>query len=31
MHVCDSKDRHGPLLGFAPTTWAAFLTYASAS
>lgn len=31
MHVRDSKDPHGPLLGFAPTTWAASLAYASAS
>ncbi|MFC9943496.1 DUF397 domain-containing protein [Streptomyces pratensis] len=27
--VRDSKSVPGPLLGFTPTTWAAFLTYAS--
>ncbi|MEV7105679.1 DUF397 domain-containing protein [Streptomyces atroolivaceus] len=27
--VRDSKSIPGPLLGFTPTTWAAFLTYAS--
>lgn len=29
VHVRDSKNARGPLLGFAPTTWDAFLTYAS--
>ncbi|MGW0789678.1 DUF397 domain-containing protein [Streptomyces sp. NPDC002911] len=27
--VRDSKSLSGPRLGFTPTTWAAFLTYAS--
>ncbi|MFF4247275.1 DUF397 domain-containing protein [Streptomyces sp. NPDC001822] len=29
VHVRDSKNTRGPFLGFAPTTWDAFLTYAS--
>ncbi|WP_329036709.1 DUF397 domain-containing protein [Streptomyces sp. NBC_00178] len=29
VHVRDSKNARGPLLEFAPTTWDAFLTYAS--
>ncbi|MFE1190596.1 DUF397 domain-containing protein [[Kitasatospora] papulosa] len=31
VHVRDSKDVRGPHLGFAPTTWEAFLAYASAN
>ncbi|MCY1651194.1 MULTISPECIES: DUF397 domain-containing protein [Streptomyces] len=31
VHVRDSKDDRGPHLGFAPTTWEAFLAYASAN
>lgn len=31
VHVRDSKDLPGPRLGFAPVTWAAFVTYASGS
>ncbi|MEU5716727.1 DUF397 domain-containing protein [Streptomyces sp. NPDC020403] len=31
VHVRDSKNVPGPRLGFAPTTWEAFLTYASES
>ncbi|MFH9614510.1 DUF397 domain-containing protein [Streptomyces pratensis] len=31
VRVRDSKDLPGPHLGFTPATWAAFLTYASAS
>ncbi|MFJ8750593.1 DUF397 domain-containing protein [Streptomyces sp. NPDC102441] len=29
VHVRDSKDQPGPRLGFTPTTWEAFLAYAS--
>ncbi|WP_203185801.1 DUF397 domain-containing protein [Streptomyces pratensis] len=29
VHIRDSKSVPGPLLGFTPATWAAFLTYAS--
>ncbi|MEU8709029.1 DUF397 domain-containing protein [Streptomyces sp. NPDC048565] len=29
VHVRDSKDLPGPHLGFTPTTWAVFLTYAA--
>ncbi|MFI2348209.1 DUF397 domain-containing protein [Streptomyces sp. NPDC019443] len=29
VHVRDSKDVRGPLLGFAPDAWADFVTYAS--
>ncbi|MFJ8919687.1 protein of unknown function (DUF397) [Streptomyces sp. LamerLS-316] len=29
VHVRDSKDRPGPHLGFAPTAWEAFVTYAA--
>ncbi|MDF6021521.1 DUF397 domain-containing protein [Streptomyces sp. JH34] len=29
VHIRDSKDVRGPRLGFAPTTWEAFVTYAS--
>lgn len=31
VRVRDSKHRSGPQLGFAPTAWAAFVTYASGS
>ncbi|MFE9725125.1 DUF397 domain-containing protein [Streptomyces sp. NPDC005794] len=31
VHVRDSKRAPGPHLGFTPTPWAAFVTYASAS
>jgi hypothetical protein len=31
VHVRDSKSTTGPHLGFAPTTWEAFLPYASGS
>ncbi|GAA2931317.1 MULTISPECIES: DUF397 domain-containing protein [Streptomycetaceae] len=29
VHVRDSKDLPGPRLGFTPTAWEAFVTYAS--
>ncbi|MCX5413024.1 DUF397 domain-containing protein [Streptomyces sp. NBC_00059] len=29
VHVRDSKCTAGPLLGFAPATWTAFVAYAS--
>ncbi|MFC9123132.1 DUF397 domain-containing protein [Streptomyces sp. NPDC057067] len=29
VHVRDSKNLPGPLLGFAPATWDAFLAYAA--
>ncbi|MEU0132646.1 DUF397 domain-containing protein [Streptomyces sp. NPDC006296] len=29
VHVRDSKNTQGPLLGFSPTTWTAFLAHAS--
>ncbi|MFF3498390.1 DUF397 domain-containing protein [Streptomyces sp. NPDC003247] len=29
IHVRDSKNPHGPRLTLTPTTWAAFLPYAS--
>ncbi|MGW8887901.1 DUF397 domain-containing protein [Streptomyces sp. NPDC055749] len=29
VHVRDSKHLPGPQLGFAPTAWAAFVSYAS--
>ncbi|MFG2592377.1 DUF397 domain-containing protein [Streptomyces sp. NPDC048438] len=31
VHVRDSKDLPGPRLRFTPTTWEAFVTYASGS
>ncbi|MER6994547.1 DUF397 domain-containing protein [Streptomyces sp. NPDC000410] len=31
IHVRDSKNTTGPVLDFAPTHWAAFVEYASAS
>ncbi|MGW3657789.1 DUF397 domain-containing protein [Streptomyces sp. NPDC005151] len=31
VHVRDSKDARGPLLGFAPGAWVDFVTYASRS
>ncbi|MFF5722317.1 DUF397 domain-containing protein [[Kitasatospora] papulosa] len=31
VHIRDSKNVHGPRLGFAPTTWGTFLVYASAN
>ncbi|MFF1644055.1 DUF397 domain-containing protein [Streptomyces sp. NBC_00984] len=31
VHVRDSKDLPGPRLGFTPTAWDAFVTYASES
>jgi hypothetical protein len=29
VHIRDSKNTQGPRLGFAPDTWADFVTYAS--
>lgn len=29
VHVRDSKDPHGPQLGFTPESWTAFVAYAS--
>ncbi|MBQ0866786.1 DUF397 domain-containing protein [Streptomyces smyrnaeus] len=29
VHVRDSKNKPGPRLAVAPTTWAAFVTYAA--
>ncbi|MGW7195962.1 DUF397 domain-containing protein [Streptomyces chryseus] len=31
VHVRDSKDMHGPQLGFTPGAWADFVEYASTS
>ncbi|WP_225824343.1 DUF397 domain-containing protein [Streptomyces naphthomycinicus] len=31
IHVRDSKNDHGPRLGFAPEAWADFVAYASGS
>ncbi|MFG5723956.1 DUF397 domain-containing protein [Streptomyces murinus] len=30
IHIRDSKDKQGPQLALAPTTWSAFVAYAGA-